>query len=78
MPSCNSSIVTPDAKKPREAGLFVSEWINRSTCLGDVGGLRSFLALNYLEFDLIALSERLEARSTDRAEMDKDVWASLS
>jgi hypothetical protein len=68
----------PDAKKPREAGLFVSEWTDRSTCLGDVGGLRSFLALNHLEFDLIALSERLEARSTDRAEMDKDVWASLS
>ena len=78
MPSCNSSIVTPDAKKPREAGLFVSEWINRSTCLGDVGGLRSLLALNYLEFDLIALSERLETRSTDCAEMDKDVRASLS
>jgi hypothetical protein len=78
MPSCNPSIVTPDAKKPREAGLFVSEWINRSTCLGDVGRLRSFLALNYLEFDLIALSERLETRSTDCAEMDKDVRASLS
>jgi hypothetical protein len=78
MPSCTSSIVTPDAKKPREAGLLVSERINRSTCLGDVGGLRSFLALNYLEFDLIALSERLETRSTDRAEMDKDVRASLS
>ena len=67
-----------DAKKPREAGLFVSEWTNGSTCLGDIGGLRSFLALNHLEFDLIALSERLEARSTDCAEMDKDVWASLS
>ena len=78
MPSCNLSIVTPDAKKPREAGLFVSEWINRSTCLGDVGGLRSFLTLNHLEFNLIALSERLEARSTDRAEMDEDVRASLS
>ena len=78
MPLCTSSIVMPDAKKPREAGLFVSEWIDRSTCLGDVGGLRSLLTLNYLEFDLIALSERLEARSTDRAEMDKDVWASLS
>jgi len=78
MPSRKSRIVTPDAKKPREAGLSVSEWINRSTCLGDVGGLRSFLALNYFEFDLIALSERLETRSTDRAEMDKDVRASLS
>src|SRR6266513_3646603 len=60
MPSCILSIVTPDAKKPREARLFVSEWINGSTCLGDVSGLRSFLALNYLEFDFIALSERLE------------------
>jgi hypothetical protein len=78
MPSCTSSIVTPDAKKPREAGLFMSERTDRSTCLGDVGGLRSFLTLNHLELDLIALSERLEARSTDRAEMDKDVWAPLS
>jgi hypothetical protein len=70
--------VTPDAKKPRVAGLFVSSWMIRSTCLGDVGGLRAFLTLNDLEFDLIALSERLETRSTDRAEMDKDVRASLS
>ena len=78
MPSCTSGIVMPDAKKPREAGLFVGEGTDRSTCLGYVGGLRSFLTLNHLEFDLIALSERLEARSTDCAEMDKDVWASLS
>jgi len=78
MPSRNWGIVMPDAKKPREAGLSVSEWTNGSTCLGDVGGLRSFLTLNNLEFDLIALSERLETRSTDRAEMDKDVRASLS
>ncbi len=78
MPPRTSSIVMADARKPREAGLFVSEWTNGSTCLGDVGGLRSFLTLNNLEFDLIALSERLETRSTDRAEMDKDVRASLS
>ena len=78
MPSRTSSIVMPDAKKPRGAGLLVSEWTNGSTCLGDVGGLGSFLTLNHLEFDLIALSERLETRSTDRAVMDKDVRASLS
>ena len=78
MPPRTSSIVMADARKPREAGLFVSEWTNGSTCLGDVGGLRSFLTLNNLEFDLIALSERLETRSTDRAEMDKDVRASLA
>jgi hypothetical protein len=29
MPSCNSSIVMPDAKKPRWAGLFVGEWIGQ-------------------------------------------------
>ena len=49
-----------------------------STRFRDIGGLRSLLTLNHLELDLIALSERLEARSTDRAEMDKDVRASLS
>jgi hypothetical protein len=65
-------------KSPAKAGLFVSEWTDQSTCLGDVRGLRSFLTLNHLELDLIALSERLETRSTDRAEMDKDVRASLS
>jgi len=51
---------------------------NASACLRDVRGLRSFLTLNYLKFDLIALSERFETGSTDRAEMDKDVRATLS
>ena len=44
-----------------------------SACFRDVRRLGSLLTLNYFEFDLIALSERLETRSTDRAEMDKDV-----
>ena len=51
---------------------------NASGCLRYVGCLWSLLTLNYLEFDLIALSERLETRSTDRAEMDKDVRATFA
>jgi hypothetical protein len=93
LPDAISAIVRPDStdvmfsattslsqckKKPRRAGLFLEWNRGQSACLGDVSGLRSLLTLNYLELDLIALSERFETGSTDRAEMDKDVRATLA
>jgi hypothetical protein len=65
-------------KKAPLDGAF-SEW--KRTLSGGfrhVCGLGSFLTLNYLELDLIALCERFETRPTDRAEMDKDVRATLA
>src|SRR5688572_26565250 len=46
--------------------------------LRDVRCLRSFLSLDDLKFDAIALGERLEAVGLDRAEVDEDVGASLA
>ena len=63
-------------KAPPKQG-FSLIW-ERSAYFGDVGSLRTFLALNYFEFDFITLGERLETRSTYRAEMDKDVRAALA
>src|SRR6266516_4960720 len=64
-------------KAPPKAGLFHVPLIKPSTHLGHISSLRSFLSLNDLEFDLIALGEGFETGSTDRAEVNKDVWSSL-
>src|ERR1700746_2964525 len=63
-------------KAPRRAGLLVSS--ERSANLGDVGCLRSFLALNDFEFHFVSFGERLEPTAADRAEMHEDVRSSLS
>ena len=78
MPPVENFLVGTDAKKPRQAGLFL-EWKQKlSGCFRDVRGLRSLLTLNYFELHLVALSERFESRPTDRAEMDKDVRTTLA
>src|SRR5437773_1771368 len=46
--------------------------------LRDVSGLWTFLPLDNLELDAIAFRERLEAASLNGAEVDKDIWPSLS
>src|ERR1700680_1727152 len=77
--ACGKKIfVGADAKKPRQAGLFLKRRQKLSGCFRDVRGLRSLLTLNYFELHLVALSERFKSRPTDRAEMDKDVWATLA
>ncbi len=75
-PVLDPSQVDSDASRYRVS--ILSSWrcsdlLEASACFRDVRRLRSLLTLNYFEFDLIALSERLETRSTDRADMDKDV-----
>src|SRR5215208_4692498 len=45
----------------------------RSAYFGDVRSLRSLLSLHHFELDLIALGERFETGSADRAEMDENV-----
>jgi hypothetical protein len=63
-------------KSPDKRGFFVSK--TGSADFSHVRSLRSFLSLYDLELDFVALGERLESGATDRAEMDKDVRATLS
>jgi len=52
--------------------------LGRSGDFCHVRSLRSFLALNDFEFNLIALREGLEARATYRAEVHEDIWPSFA
>jgi len=62
-------------KGPVTGALFSS---NCSTDFCHIRGLWSFLALNNFEFYLIALGERFESGSTDRAEVHENIGASLA
>src|SRR5687767_5652344 len=46
--------------------------------LHDIGRLWALLALDDLEFNPIALSQRLESRTLDRAEVDKHIGAAVA
>src|SRR5688572_4015862 len=48
------------------------------SCLRDVGGLRTLLALDDLELHLIAFLKRLEAARLDRAVVDEHIGTSLT
>src|SRR5688500_1377925 len=73
-----SNFVMPAHKKsPARRGFF----FDREPFLTDlryVGCLRSFLSLHDVELHFVPFGERLEAGSTDGAEMDENVGASLS
>jgi hypothetical protein len=66
-------VMPVDAKKPRFSGAFFFGSSGGSSDLGHIRGLRSFLALNNFELDLIALGEGLETGSAYRAEMHEDI-----
>ena len=57
--------------------LFVSSGVG-SGRLHDIGRLRALLALDDLELNPIALSQRLESRTLDRAEVDKHIGAAVA
>src|SRR5688572_20670504 len=59
-------------------GLSVLAWSEGGSGLRDVRCLGSLLSLNDLEFDAIALGQRLEAFGLDRAEVDEDVRTSFT
>ena len=79
MPPVENQSCDPQMQEnPAGRGLSWNDNRRCSARFSDVGGLRSLLTLNYLEFNFIALSERFETGSTDRAEVYKDVRATLA
>jgi len=78
MPPVENFLVGHGCKRAPLDGALLELMRKPSGGFRDVRGLRSLLALNYFELDLVALSERFESRPTDRAEMDKDVRATLA